>query len=411
MAKKKTIMSVTAGAAIASSLLVGGEAEAASYKVKQGDTLWGIAKKYHTSVANLKSVNKLTSDTIYPNQVLKTNGKKSSSSSNQSSKSSGNTYTVKAGDTLSGIAFKHNISLSNLMKWNNLNSTLIYPGNVLAVSKSASGGSKSSSSSGGSSSSQVYVVKSGDTLSHIASRHNVSVANLKKWNHLNSDVIVIGQKLNVKGKKGNTSRSSSSSSNQSSGKSSTYTVKSGDTLSGIASRYNVSVSNLKKWNNLNSHMIYVGQKLSVKGKSSGGKTSSGSSGSSNKSKNKGSGSYNVDSLISSAKSQMGTKYVWGGSSPGGFDCSGFIYYAYNQAGKDIGRLSSDGYFNRSYYVNNPKVGDLVFFEGTYRSGISHLGIYLGNNQFIHAGTSTGVTITSLSNPYWKKHFHGYKRFY
>src|SRR5699024_2342202 len=89
-------MSVTAGAAIASSLLVGGEAEAASYKVKQGDTLWGIAKKYHTSVANLKSVNKLTSDTIYPNQVLKTNGKKSSSSSNQSSKSSGNTYTVKA---------------------------------------------------------------------------------------------------------------------------------------------------------------------------------------------------------------------------------------------------------------------------------------------------------------------------
>src|SRR5699024_11927980 len=97
--------------------------------------------------------------------------------------------------------------------------------------------------------------------------------------------------------------------------SSTYTVKSGDTLSGIASRYNVSVSNLKKWNNLNSHMIYVGQKLSVKGKSSGGKTSSGSSGSSNKSKNKGSGSYNVDSLISSAKSQMGTKYVWGGSAP------------------------------------------------------------------------------------------------
>src|SRR5699024_11702671 len=77
LAKKKTIMSVTAGAAIASSLLVGGEAEAASYKVKQGDTLWGIAKKYHTSVANLKSVNKLTSDTIYPNQVLKTKDRKS----------------------------------------------------------------------------------------------------------------------------------------------------------------------------------------------------------------------------------------------------------------------------------------------------------------------------------------------
>src|SRR5699024_11449843 len=106
-------------------------------------------------------------------------------------------------------------------------------------------------------------------------------------------------------------------------------------------------------------MIYVGQKLSVKGKSSGGKTSSGSSGSSNKSKNKGSGSYNVDSLISSAKSQMGTKYVWGGSSPGGFDCSGFIYYAYNQAGKDIGRLSSDGYRSEEHTSELQSRFDLV----------------------------------------------------
>jgi len=78
---------------------------------------------------------------------------------------------------------------------------------------------------------------------------------------------------------------------------------------------------------------------------------------------------------------------------------------------DISRLSTDGYYNRSFYVNKPQVGDLVFFSGTYRAGISHMGIYVGNNQFIHAGSSTGVTVTSLDNSYWKSHFEGFKRFY
>lgn len=392
------MMSVITGAAIASSLLGAEEADASSYKVKQGDTLWTIAQKYNTTVSHLKSVNHLSSDTIYPNQVLKT-----TANSNTSNQSSTNTYTVKSGDTLSGIAYKHNISLSDLMKWNNLDTTIIYPGNVLVVNKPATnGGSNKSSSNSSSSSKSVYIVKSGDTLSHIAAQHNVSVADLKKWNKLNSDFIVIGQKLSINGKSSGNSNSSSSGAS-SSQSSSTYTVRSGDTLSRIASRYNVSVTDLMKWNNLNSHLIYAGQKLTIKGSSSGD---------SNPSSNKSSGDYNVNTLIRTAKSQLGVKYVWGGSSPSsGFDCSGFIYYTYNQAGKNIDRLSTDGYFNRSYYVNHPQRGDLVFFEGTYRSGISHLGIYLGNNEFIHAGTSTGVTITSLSNPYWEKHFHGFKRFY
>src|SRR5690625_4168714 len=116
-------------------------------------------------------------------------------------------------------------------------------------------------------------------------------------------------------------------------------------------------------------------------------------------------------LISNAKSVMGTPYVWGGSSTSGFDCSGFIYWAHKQSGNDIGRTSTDGYYNTSYIVNNPQPGDLVFFEGTYRSGISHMGIYLGGGQFIHAGSSTGVAIASVHSGYWGDHFHSYKRFY
>src|SRR5699024_8739630 len=116
-------------------------------------------------------------------------------------------------------------------------------------------------------------------------------------------------------------------------------------------------------------------------------------------------------LIGTAQSVIGTPYVWGGNQPGGFDCSGFIHWAHKESGNDIGRNSTDGYYNKSYMVDSPQVGDLVFFEGTYRQGISHMGIYVGGGQFIHASTSAGVTVSSVNGPYWGDHFHSYKRFY
>src|SRR5699024_196853 len=188
---------------------------------------------------------------------------------------------------------------------------------------------------------------------------------------------------------------------------STYTVKSGDTLGKIASQHGVSVSNLKKWNNLSSHLIYPGDKLSINSKSSSSSnnnssSNSSSSSSSNGSSNSNKGSTNVsgpasNGVISNAKSVIGTPYEWAGTSPSGFDCSGFIYWAYKESGNSIARLSTDGYYNRSYMIDSPKKGDLVFFEGTYKNGISHMGIYLGNNEFIHAGTSQGVTISNVNS--------------
>ena len=416
MANKKIVMSVTASAAIASAIFAAEEAEAATHTVKNGDTLWSIAQKYNTTVTNLKSVNNLSSDVIFPNQKLETktsNSSKSSSSSSSTStattSSSGATYTVKAGDTLSGIAAKHNVSISDLMKWNGLDTTLIYPGNVFVISKNGSSSSSSSgSSSGGSSSSTTYKVKSGDTLSHIASRHGVSVANLKKWNNLSSDMIYVGQKLSINGTSSGGSNGSSSSSSGKVGSTKVYTVKSGDTLSRIAANEGVTVANLKSWNNLKSDTIYIGQKLSINGKASSGSGSSSSGSSSSGSSNV---DYDVTKLINEAKSHIGVPYVWGGQSPSGFDCSGFIHYVYNKAGLSMGRTNTGGYYNRSYHVNNPKVGDLVFFKNTYKSGISHMGIYLGNGNFIQAGSSSGVTISNVNNSYWSKHFDSYKRFY
>lgn len=409
LSNKKVIMSVTASAAIASALFAANETEAATYKVQPGDSLWVIAQKYNISVAQLKNLNRLSSDVIYPNQVLETGNSggtsqtKPSSSKNPQVSTTASTYTVKSGDTLSQIALQHNISLKDLMAWNNLTSSLIYPGNVLVVSgqgqSSSSGNQNSAPPSNQNSSKQggstiTYTIKSGDTLSAIAFKYKVSVQDLMAWNNLTTTLIYPGNTLTVKNAKTstNTSSNTSSNSNRNGSDSSVYTVQAGDSLWKIGSKFGVSVANLKSWNNLSSDMIYVGQKLTIQGST----RSNNSNNSGNNTSTNTNGSYNVNKLVSVAKGLLGIPYVWGGTTPSGFDCSGFIYYVYNQAGKDINRYSSEGYYDRSYYVNNPVVGDLVFFKNTYKTGISHIGIYLGNNQFINAG-SDGVEISSLNN--------------
>jgi len=114
-------------------------------------------------------------------------------------------------------------------------------------------------------------------------------------------------------------------------------------------------------------------------------------------------------LASIAPNYLGTPYVMGGKLPTGFDCSGFIYYVHNEAGLNIIRKSSADYYKDTTKVSVPQIGDLVFFKDTYITGISHMGVYIGNNQFIHAA-SRGVEITNLDNSYWKSHFVDFRRF-
>lgn len=119
---------------------------------------------------------------------------------------------------------------------------------------------------------------------------------------------------------------------------------------------------------------------------------------------------NYDTLLPIAKKFIGVPYAWGGTSPSGFDCSGYISYVYKQLDVDLPRISKDmAKAGESVKRSELRVGDLVFFN-TYGSDISHAGIYIGNNQFIHSQDGKGVSISALNDPfYWGKRFVGATR--
>lgn len=361
---KKITMSIMATGSLA--FIVGaGEAEASSsYTVQPGDSLWKIASTNQISVNDLKKWNNLSSDTIYPNQVLQVRGTVQQQVTMPESKP------VNQGTT----------------KPNTTPTTM----NV------------------------TYTVKSGDTLSKIAQQHKTTVGAIQRLNDIPGHLIYAGQTIKVNGvpptvtpsKPAQTPKPPATPSVPSASTGS-YTVVKGDTLSGIAHRHGISVTQLQNWNGIRSHIIHIGQTLKVENrvvqpqknpppvvKPPVTESASGS----------------IKNMIQLASSLQGTPYVWGGSSVNGFDCSGYLYYVYSQSGVDVPRTNTVGFHARSYEVSNPRVGDIVFFKDTYTTGISHAGIYLGDNKFIHAGGDR-VQISSLSESYWSKHFESFKRLY
>ncbi len=117
-----------------------------------------------------------------------------------------------------------------------------------------------------------------------------------------------------------------------------------------------------------------------------------------------------NTLITEAEKYLGYPYVWGGSSPStSFDCSGFVCYVLNNSGLcNIGRLGAQGLYNISTPVSDPQPGDLVFFVGTYdTSGVSHVGIYVGDGMMLHCGDP--IQYSDLNTSYWQSHFYAYGR--
>ncbi len=197
----------------------------------------------------------------------------------------------------------------------------------------------------------TYTVQKGDTLSKIAQNHQVTIADIMKWNNLSKDTIYVAQQLDIQKQATSDSKKPSVPSASTKPTTTSHTVAKGDTLSKIAKQYNVTIKDIMNWNKLEKDTIYIGQVLKI--------------------------------------------------SPGAVIPEG---------GLKIGRASSEGYFNgNTTSVQNPVPGDLVFFENTYKEGISHMGIYLGDNKFVHAGTD-GVEISDVTYPYWSSKLVAYKRF-
>jgi LysM repeat protein len=181
-----------------------------------------------------------------------------------------------------------------------------------------------------------------------------------------------------------------------------HIVTSGDTLSVLALRYGTTVEMLKANNNLASDSLQVGQMLNLPAALVTASTNNGTNNSINNS--------GPTTLRSIAETYLGVPYRYGGTTRRGIDCSAFVQQVFGEMGVDVPRTS-----RQQYALGTPldqselQYGDLVFFN-TLGSGVSHVGIYLGDGEFIHAATiPPRVTITALNDNYWSPRYIGARR--
>ena len=155
----------------------------------------------------------------------------------------------------------------------------------------------------------------------------------------------------------------------------------------------------------------LGQSTGVAPSASALNSTTGSNGNSSASSVPAIGEITGSQILSEAKKYLGIRYVSGGASPSGFDCSGLVYYVLKQLGYSPYRTPADQYQHGTYVAKaNLKEGDIVFFAGTGASGISHVGIYAGNGQFLHAPNSRStVSYSDLTSGYWANHYYGARR--
>ncbi len=315
------------------------------YKVKSGDTIFSIARKYKVSILALTKINKLTSSKlIHPGDILKIpsvgylESAKEAVANNKKS-----IYIVKAGDTLTTIAKKFNMKIEDLKELNNFKpNPKLKPGmevNVIGKERVVKVDKKATK----------YRIKKGDTLWSISKRFGLSVKELR----------VLNPSIRTKG------------------------LRRGLVLK-------VSKSEAKKMVKL-----YNKRKSRLSGLLSKYRRSGG-----------GVGSQNV---VSYAKRFLGVRYVWGATGRGGFDCSGFTQYVMRHAkGRVIPRVSRrQAYYGRYVSRRNLRPGDLIFFDTSRsrRGYVNHVAIYIGNGYFIHASSAKHrVVITSLNKPFYRSRF-------
>ena len=314
------------------------------------------------------------------------------------------TYVVRKGDNPSTIAKKFNVSVKVIMKANDINPNRLKPGTRITIpSKSPSAGLKKVDMPKHNEEAFFHIVKKGDTLSCLARHYSVSVSDLKEINNLSSDRLKPGQKLIVDGAAPKT-----------------YAVKKGDTIYGIARKFNKDAGELIEINGIEAEILHPGMKILLEREEDQmeAKTYEAiiSKAYIEEETIKDDESFELgnvslqDRLIMFAKKMLNIPYRFGGNSLWGIDCSAYVQKVYRLIGVNLPRSAREQ-FTEGEPVDKEElsIGDLVFFR-TYASFPSHVGIYLGNDLFIHASSkSKKVTIDSLATPYYLKRFIGAKR--
>ena len=371
---------------------------------------------FATSLAFATPIKKYT-------HIQKTNNKiiiNKSTKKNKIKKIVNKTYKVKPGDTIFSIAKKFQVSISDIYKVNHLTSkSTIYPGNILTiptvtyVQKAEEAVKKNKLT--------VYKVKKGDTLISIAKKFHMKIEDLIKINHglKKRSVLSINQEINVYAPKKVLKKRK---------KQTKYVVKKGDTVWSIAKRFHLTVNEFKLLNpkvkiralregdvvNISKDKAIKLAKLKQKRKKrlsgvlarfqkSHPVTSNYSDASANR-------------VVRYAKRFLGTPYVWGASSGRAFDCSGFTQYVFKHAkGRLIPRISRrQAYYGMYVSRRNLRPADLVFFDTSRRRRgyVNHVGIFIGNQKFIHASSAKHrVVITSLNKPFYSQRFMWGRRIY
>ena len=427
-----------------------------THTVEEGETVRMLAARFGISPETIMAANGLRNpDLLQVGQnllILPTDGV---------------LYTLRSGESIRRVAERFGVEISAIIDANDLgpDPDVVQPGTKLvvpgatpvlpsrrsaAVAQGGSGGEQQAAAIGGGvglpiddtatavPSTRTYEVQPGDTLASIAETFGVDVSTILSSNGIDDpDTIKPGSELRILPVKGLE-----------------YAVQPNETLADIAWKYQVDLGLLLDYNDLNDpDVIRVGAKLVVPG----GKLradlipapapiveapapahvqpapagnavvavpaprpaapaaapkpaapapapkpapapvlASGGGG---------------GSIVANAMKYLGYRYIFGGTSPAGFDCSGFVYYIHSRSGAPVGRGMWQQYNGGAHIpISALQPGDTVFFANTYMPGLSHDGIYIGGGQFIHASDErTGVTISSIYTSYWQSHYVGATR--